>query len=69
MDPNSTELLRSSPRVNLPVEEVGNRFIVEGNMRQRADLFDQLHIFNKQQVVSGSDPEPTDFGVSVITQV
>ncbi len=47
MHPDSSELLRPSPRVNLLVEEVGDRFIVKRNMSPRADLFDKLHVLDE----------------------
>ncbi len=47
MHPDPAKLFRSSPRVNLLVEEVGDRFIVKRNMSPRADLFDKLHVLDE----------------------
>ncbi|MCH7728981.1 MAG: hypothetical protein IH991_21235 [Planctomycetes bacterium] len=45
-----------------------DRFIIERNMGPGADLFDNLNVFNEQQVVARRDAEPADLGVSIITQ-
>ncbi len=68
MHPNPAKLLRSSPSVNLLVKEIGDRFIVEGNMCPRASLSDKLYVLDKQQVVAGCNAKSADLSVTIVTQ-
>lgn len=52
MNPNAAELFRLVTGIDLSIEKVCDRFIVEGHMRPGTDLFDKLHVLDEQQVVS-----------------
>ena len=69
MNPNSTKLLRAETCIYLIIKEVCDRLIVESHMGQRAILLHKLQILHQQQIVLRNNPEATDFGVSIITQV
>ena len=68
VDPDSGELLGPSPCIVLLIKQVGDRFIVEGNVSPGADLRDQLEILDQQQVVGGGDSKSADLGRPAITQ-
>ena len=69
MNPDPPKLFWTEARVHLVVKEVGHRLIIEGHMSQRAGLLHQLQVLYQQQIVLSSNPEASDFGVSIITQV
>lgn len=60
MNPNPSELFRCQIFFNLIFEEVCHRFVVKRNRRERAVLFDQFDVFDKQRMVR-ADPKPTNF--------
>lgn len=68
VNPDAGELVGAAAGVDLAVEIVGHRFIVEGDVYPRAGLLDELQVFNEQRVVVRGDPEAADFGIAVITQ-
>jgi len=67
MNPNPSELLGPATCVDLSVEESGDRFVVELDMRKGTVLLNNLNVFNKQRIVVGRDPESADLGFAVIT--
>ena len=69
MNPDPTKLLRMETRIHLVVKEIGDRIIDEGHMSQRTGLFHNLQILHQQQVVLRGNPEASDFGLSIVTQV
>ena len=48
MHPDPPKLFRPPARIDLIVEEVGHRLIVERDVDPGASLVDELHIFDKQ---------------------
>jgi hypothetical protein len=67
VNPNPSERFQWSPGIHLPVEEIRDGFILEGHMRPRAGLPDQLNILNEQQIVRMGNSKSADFGVTVST--
>jgi len=67
MNPDPSELFGPASFIYLPVEEVGDRLVVELDMRERTVLLDDLNIFDKQRVIVGRDPESANLGFAVIT--
>jgi len=53
--------------IDLLVEEIGDRFIVELHADWRAFLPHQTDILDQQQVVGRRDAEGTDLGVTPVT--
>ena len=68
VQPNSGELFWPAPTVDLRIEEIGNRLVVEGNMHAVAILFDELHVFDEQQIIARRNSETADFRFAVVTQ-
>ena len=69
VNPDSRELFRLPSGIDLLVEEIGNAVVVELDGDDRADLFDQLNVFDEQQIVGVGDAESADFGGADVTQV
>jgi len=69
MDPDSGKLIRSPAGIDLTIKEVGNAVVVKGDAHGGALLPHQHNVFDAQHVVSGRNPESTDFRVASITQI
>jgi hypothetical protein len=69
MNPDSGELLWSSARIDLLIEEFGDGFVVKSDGHRRTVLPDQHEVFYKQQVFWTRDSESADFGRSKVTQI
>jgi hypothetical protein len=68
MHPDARELLGPLLGVDLLVEEVGDGFIIKGDVRPRADLLDELNVLNQKQIIAGRDAESANFRVTKVTQ-
>ena len=53
MNPYSAALFQLPSCINLPIKEVGDGLVVEGDMTPGANLFDKLYVFDQQQIVAG----------------
>src|SRR5687768_4603289 len=69
MHPDSGKPLRWQARIDLGVEEVSHRLVVEAYRDFRARLVDQAEIFDEQQIVLARDAKSADLGVAQVTQV
>ncbi len=68
LDPKPPELRGRPARVDLLVEEVCDRPVVEFDVDCGADLFDKRDVFDPQQVARGGQAEPADLGAAEVTQ-
>lgn len=68
VDPDPPELLGSQASIDLLIEVLGHRIVVERDGDHGAALADEHEVFNQQQVISSGDAEAADFGLAEITQ-
>jgi hypothetical protein len=47
VDPNASELFRLAFRIDLSIKEVSHRLVIECDVRPRASLLYQLHVFHE----------------------
>ena len=69
VDPRAGELLGATACIDLLVEELGDRRIVELDRDRRAALPHEPDIFDQEQIVGRTDPEPAHFRVTLIPQI
>ncbi|MDB5348494.1 MAG: hypothetical protein JWP89_6871 [Schlesneria sp.] len=69
VDPDPTKLFRPPSCIDLIVEEFRDGCIVKRDAYRRADLLNQNHVFDQQQIIGMRDPEAANFRVTSITQV
>jgi len=69
MQPDSSELLRLSAKVDLSVKEIADRTIIELDTDARHLLFDDDEIHYREQVVRVRDAEATDFTGRLVSEV
>jgi hypothetical protein len=68
MDPCAGELLRSTAGVDLLVEEVGDRLVLELDADLGAALADEADVLDQEHVALGADAEAADLGVTAVPQ-
>ncbi len=68
MYPEASELFWPPTKIDLSVEILGHRVVIEGDSDGRAELWDQDELLDQQEVVGCRDPESANFGLSHITQ-
>ena len=68
MHPDAGELFDFATGIHLPIEEVGDRRIVEDDRDARAVLPHQRHVFHVKQIVGRSNAESAHFRIAVIPQ-
>ena len=68
VNPDPPELFGTQSAINLPIEELGDRLVLEGDRDDGTVLAHQHEVFDQQQIVSGGNPEAPDFGLTEITQ-
>jgi hypothetical protein len=68
VDPDAGELLGPTVVINLSVEEVSHRLVVEGHVCPGSFLLDQPHVFDKQQILTRCNAETANFRVPIVTQ-
>ena len=69
VNPDTSKRFRLASCIALLVKIVSDRRIVEGDRHRRALLFDELHVFNQQQIIRGRNAEATDLRVTVVTEI
>lgn len=69
VNPNASKLFWSASGIALLVKVVSDSRVVEGNRHRRALLFNELHVFNQQQIVSGRDAEAANLRITVVTEI
>jgi hypothetical protein len=69
MHPDSPEAFGLEAGIDLPVEELRHRLIVEANRRLRAILLHQLHVIHVQQVAICGNAESAHFSRPEVPQV
>ena len=68
VNPDPSKLFGTQPAINLAVEELGDRIVLERDRDDGTVLAHEDEVFNEQQVIGGGDPEAADFGLAEITQ-
>ena len=51
VQPHSATAGHGNPSIDLAIEEVGHGVVVEGYGRQVADLANQLHVLDQEQII------------------
>ncbi len=62
MEPDSRKAFGQQPGIDLFVEKVGDRSVVEIDRHDRTPLTYQPHVFDQQRISGGRDCEAADFG-------
>jgi hypothetical protein len=68
MHPDSGKLFNLSALINLPVEKIGHRGIIEGYGHAGAGLSYERHVFDVEQIIRSRNPKSADFRIAVIPQ-
>src|SRR5688572_20962263 len=69
MDPDPRKTLRLQSGIDLLVEEVRHRRIVQRDSHGGAALLDQSYVFDEQWIVDGRDAKAADFGWTGVAQM